>query len=174
MLDAVRDAINEEEIVHESFVVDDDRKAEWVLEQIRNRKQEKEKWKAHYDSMYRAVAFECDKDIAKFSSWLEDYLNKQIEAGLAKKTPTQLNYKLPSGKLVRKCQEPEYDLDDAAIIKWLKANSPEFIKVKEEVAWNDLKKTLVVDGDQMVTEYAEVVPGIKVHAREDIFKVEGV
>ena len=164
----------ETERVDDSFVVDDDQKAEWCLKVIKEKEEEKAKWKAHYDELYRKVSNSCDQSIARMEFKLEGYLRSQIEEGFAKETKTQFSYQLPNGKLVLKHQQPEYVRDDDELIKWLEENGlQDYVKVKKTVDWDKLKKALVIDGSQMITEDAEIVPGITVNQREDIFKVEG-
>jgi phage host-nuclease inhibitor protein Gam len=90
-----------------------------------------------------------------------------------KKTKTQESYKLPGGKLVLKTQNPEYKRDDKTVIDWAKANSlTQFVKVKEELDWDGLKKATAVFEGHIVTEDGEIVPGIDVVDREAKFSVE--
>lgn len=161
-----------EEEKREPFVVTDDQKAEWCLKQIRQKKQELEVWQKHYENLLAAVEFQIEKDIAYFEGSLEAYFRSQQAEGFTKKADTQESYKLPSGKLVLKRQQPEFGRDEDKLIPWLRQNSPEFIKTKESVNWDGLKKTLFVNGEGMITEDGEVVPGITVTKRDDIFKVE--
>ena len=103
---------------------------------------------------------------------LEQYLNQQIDGNFVKQTKTQISYTLPTGKLILKHQEPEYKPNDAELVPWLKTNRPEYVKVKESADWAGLKKTLILDGTNMITEDGEIVPGIAVTPRPDIFKAE--
>ena len=160
------------ETKREPFVVDDDSKAEWCMEQIGRKKAELAKWKDHFDAQFEGIKRQLESDIAWFEGSLWPYFAKLRADGLVKKADKSVSYKLPAGKLVLKQQEPEYDKDDDKIVKWLEKNSPEFVKVKKTPDWQGLKNTLVVSGETMVTEDGEVVPGIKVIARDDVFKVE--
>ena len=84
-------------------------------------------------------------------------------------------YQLPSGKLVYKKQAPEIKHDDEAILAWLYENSqaPEtYIEYKETLKWGELKKVLQVAGNGMATSDGEMIPGITVTERPDVFKVE--
>lgn len=162
----------EEEQTRERFVVTDDQKAEWCLKQIRQKKQELEVWRKHYETLLATVEASIEKDISYFESSLQAYFTTQQAEGFTKKADTQESYRLPSGKLVLKRQQPEFWRNDDELIPWLKDNSPEFIKTKESVDWQGLKGTLLVDGGNMITEDGEVVPGITVTKRDDIFKVE--
>ena len=72
-----------------------------------------------------------------------------------------------------KVQNPEYKRDDKTVIEWLKNNNfPQYIKVKEELAWADLKaNTAVLDG-KLFSEDGEEIPGVEVVNREPKFVVE--
>lgn len=173
MSELAMEALEEQETKRPPFVVTDDRKAEWCLNQIRQKQQEKEKWKAHYDSLYATIAKEADSDIAYFEGLLREYFFQKHTAGDTQATDTKESYPLPSGKLVMRKQEPKYDQDDAILVPWLEQNKLEkFVKVKKEAKWGELKKTLVLNGDHWITEDAEVVPGVTVTPREPKFVVE--
>lgn len=157
------------ELRDEYFRVEDDQTAEWCLAQIRNAKEEKEKWKQFYDERYQRVCESCDLTIANMEAMLQTYFDSVPH----KKTKTQENYALPSGKLVIKKQEPEYERDDAEVIEWLKAHDGQaFIKTKETLDWSGLKGTLTVLGDTVADVNGQVIPCIKATERPDIFKVE--
>lgn len=174
MSEVFANMIPEEEPVEEAarFTVDNDAKAEWCIEKIREKRAELKKWQDHYDALKKAQEDEINRTIAYFEHLLNCYFEQQLQAGVTKSTKTQTSYPLPSGKLVLKHQEPTYDRNAEQLLPWLKANHPELVKVKEEEDWANLKKLLVVDGTQMVTEDAEIVPGISVITRPDVFKVE--
>lgn len=151
------------------FRVEDDQTAEWCMEQIRNAKEEKEKWKAFYADRLEKVNETCDLTIANMEAMLQSY----FETVPHKVTKTQENYALPSGKLVIKKQEPVYERDDEEVISWLKENGGErFIKVKETLDWAELKGTLNVVGDIVSDSNGQYIPCIKSTERPDIFKVE--
>jgi len=77
------------------------------------------------------------------------------------------SFKLPSGQVQFRAQQPEYKRDDEQLLKWLKANDREaYIVVKESPAWGDLKKNLRQHGEHMIDpESGEVVDGILVVER---------
>lgn len=151
------------------FIVDNDQKAEWCLKKIKEAQADKERWKAFYEDQYRAVEESADVTISQMEGLLFEYFKTVPH----KQTATQENYKLPSGKLVSKKQEPEYERKDEEIIDWLKNNGgQQFVKVKESLDWAGLKKTVSVVGEAVATEDGEIIPGVKVVPREDVFKVE--
>ena len=69
--------------------------------------------------------------------------------------------------------EPDYQREEKEVIKWLKANNGEkFIKTKESLDWDGLKKTLSVMGETVADSNGEIIPGIKAIERPDVFKIE--
>ena len=159
-----------EEELDERFKIDDDQKAEWALNQIRLAKEEKERWKAFYDERYARVCETCDLTIANMEALLQTYFASVPH----KVTATQENYTLPSGKLVIKRQEPEYQRTDSDVIQWLAKNTTtpnRFVKTKLSLDWSELKKHITVIGDTVADEDGQIMP-IKVVERPDIFKVE--
>lgn len=153
------------------FRVSDDKSAEWCLTKIREARQEAEKWKEHYRLQMEKVQKEAADTVAFFEGLLSEYFDTVPH----KETKTQQSYSLPSGKLVRKQQQPQFTTDDAALVPWLKSNAmTELIKVKESADWAALKKLVTVtpDGESVMDENGEVVPGVVVTQRPDVFKVE--
>ena len=171
--------LKEEKPVRERFTVDNDMKAEWVLSKIRRIRADQKKEK---DELARQMQFyqdqmdmidrQADEEVTFFESMLIPYFAERMDSGFTKSTKTQTTYKLPSGKLVLKKQEPTYDRNNAELLPWLKANRPELVKVEESPNWAELKKTITVIGEAATTKDGEVIPGVKVTEREDKFEVE--
>lgn len=169
--------MNEEEVVLTEeeirFTVDDDQKAEWCLDKIREAKAELEKWTKFYQERMDSYKKYIDNRIAFFEGMLQRY----FETVPHKETKTQESYHLPSGKLVMKEQKPEWTHDDTQLLPWVKEYVPGFVKVKESVDWAEMKKDLTViwneDGtNQIVNADGLIVPGITVTERPDEFRVE--
>lgn len=168
-----------EEQPRERFTVDNDMKAEWVLSKIRRIRADQKKEK---DELARQMQFyqdqmdmidrQADEEVTFFESMLIPYFAERMDSGFTKSTKTQTTYKLPSGKLVLKKQEPTYDRNNAELLPWLKANRPELVNVEESPNWAELKKTITVVGEAATTKDGEVIPGVKVTEREDKFEVE--
>lgn len=169
---AIRDDILEEKQERPEYIVDNDRKADWCLRQIKEKQDEIERWTEHYKKLAQAITDQLNDDIAYFSAQLERYLYHQIDGKFTKSTKTQVSYALPTGKLILKHQEPEYKPDDEILVPWLEQNNPEYIKVKKTADWAGLKKTLTLNGDTLITEDGEIVPGIAVTPRPDKFMVD--
>ena len=170
MSELLNDEILEEEEEQITFIVDDDQKAEWCMQKIREAKEEKERWKKFYADQSAKAEASADAKIARMEFYLEQYF-KTVPHKVSK---TQESYTLPGGKLVVKEQCPEYTRDDATIIEWMAEHdtSMHFIKIKESVDWAEFKKVLTQNGEMMVTADGEIVPGITVIERGPVFKVE--
>lgn len=151
-----------------TFVVDDDKKAEWCLNKIREAEAEKAKWKEYYDEMLKKITDQEDRRIEYMKFLLQQYFRTVPH----RQTKTQESYKLPGGKLVLKRQAPEFERDDEALLPWLKENIPALVKVKESPDWANLKKHLTIVGDKVADPDGEIVPGITVHDRPDVFVAE--
>ena len=155
----------------EEFTVTDDATAQWCVKKIREAEETKEMWRKHYDEQFAKVTAASDASIAYMTAKLEEYFLTVPH----KATKTQESYALPGGKLLRKKQQPKFDTDDEALIPWLKSsNMNQFIKIKESTDWAGLKKLVTIspDGEHVMTEDGEIVPGVNVTIRPDIFKVE--
>lgn len=156
-----------------SFRVTDDKSAEWCLAKIREAKQEAEKWKEHYRLQMEKVQKEAADTVAFFEGLLSEYFDTVPH----KATKTQQSYSLPSGKLVRKQQQPEYTVDNEVLVPWLNENFMQhMVKTKTTYSadWAALKKMVTVtpDGASVIDENGEIVPGVTVTQRPDVFKVE--
>lgn len=151
------------------FVIDTDAKAEWALTKIREARADRDRWVAWYKDKIDEITQQTDFDTMNLERMLADYFATVPH----KKTKTQESYKLPGGKLVLKTQNPEYTRDDKAVIEWAKANGlPQFVKVEEKLAWQELKDATAVFEGHIVTEDGEIVPGVEVTNREAKFVVE--
>jgi len=172
----------QEQPVRERFVVDNDMKAEWCLSKIRTAKQNAEQEIAElthqmefYQNRIDQIKNGCDEDVQFFKDMLIQYFMNRVEGGFVKQTKTQISYPLPTGKLVIKHREPDYEYKEhqADTIAWLKKNDgKQYIKTKEELDWKALKATVTVAGNGVCTKDGEIIPGITVIPRDDVFDVE--
>lgn len=188
------EAFAERPKIREPFVVDNDMKAEWCLKKIRKVKEEADTEIAElkrqmefYQNEIDMIQQDVDDEIEFFSGILRKYFDSRVALGFTKSSKIQTVYKLPTGKLIQKKQEPvfEYKKHQADVIKFLEDNKiDKFIKIEKELKWNDFKKSLPKDEDgnikmvnteegiRLVTADGEIVPGITVTLREDKFSVE--
>ena len=171
MSEIVNEVVNEvvEQYEDEGFSITDDRGAEYALKRIRETQAEVDKFRKHYDESIRKMQERADGIREYYLGHLERYFDGVPH----KSTKTTESYELPSAKLVRKVQAPEFVRDDDKIVDWLKSNGDtQFIKVKESANWAELKKSVeVFDGSCYFKETGELVPGIEVVEREPKFDV---
>ena len=161
--------IDPEEIREELPPVEGDMEADKLIKDIREAEETKAFWKSYYAEKLKEVNESCDLIITENKQRLRLYFDTVPH----KKTDTQEKYLLPSGKLVLKDQEPDYQRDDKTVIKWLKEHQGEkFVKVKEELDWSGLKKTLLIAGETAANEDGLPIPGIKVIERERAFTID--
>ena len=159
------------------FVVDNDQKADWAARKVAEIDADTARWEKFYTEQIEKVRKANDFRAAYFRRMLQDYFFTVPH----KKSKTQSSYQLPSGRLIMKAQGPAYERDDATVIKWIYENSDTpgmFINTKETLNWSELKKALegedgiAISDGQVVTPDGEIVPGIKVVERPNVFKVE--
>ena len=153
----------------DGFVIDTDAKAEWAMTKIKEARADRDRWVKWYEDKIKEITEQTDFNTMNLERMLAEYFATVPH----KKTKTQESYSLPGGKLVLKTQNPEYKRDDKAVIEWAKANNlPQYVKVKEELAWSDLKGATDVFEGHIVTEDGEIVPGVEVIERDAKFIVE--
>jgi len=154
---------------NEDFVIDTDAKAEWALKKIAEARADRDAWVKWYEDKIAEIKAQTDFNTMNLERLLAEYFATVPH----KKTKTQESYPLKSGKLILKTQNPEYKRDDKTVIDWLKQNNGgQFIKVKEELSWADLKGATAVLDNHIVTIDGEIVPGVEVIEREPKFIVE--
>lgn len=152
----------------DNFVIDTDSKAEWAMGKIAEARRERERWVTWYNSKIEEINTQTDFETANLERLLEEYFATVPH----KVTKTQESYKLPSGKLIRKTQNPEFRRDDSAVIAWARENAPEYIKTVEQLDWASLKGATGIFDGHIVTDDGEIVPGVEVIEREPRFVVE--
>ena len=60
------------------------------------------------------------------------------------------------------------------MLNWLKENDTELIRIKEEINKVELKKKYQIVGNEVVTEYGEIVEGITIENRPDSINIKVV
>jgi phage host-nuclease inhibitor protein Gam len=171
--------LNEEEI-QEGFKIDNDNLAEWALNRISEERAEAQR-------LINVCQTKIDECLFKYQSKIKDYqehvqnktafLTGKLQEYFAtvphKATKTQETYKLPSGTLKKKYGTPEYKVDNEKLVKWLKdAGLNNFVKTEEKAQWGELKKTVTVSFDKILTADGEVVDGVTAQERPDSFEIE--
>ena len=143
-----------------SFVVDNDSKADWAIKRIHEAEADIEKWKDYYAKKLKEIEESNKNTIEHFTHLLYDYFQTLV----CKETATQQSYALPSGKLILKKPTVDYKRDDAALLLWAKEKgNSKFIKIKESVAWDEIKKE--------IKETGEIPDGVVAFEKPAEFKV---
>lgn len=165
---------NEEDA--QRFTINNDNAADWAIEKILSAVDERDRIIriandriAELDKRKAEINDKCNKNTQFLTDKLFDYFKTVNPSNVTK---TQTTYKLLTGKLVLKKQQPEFVRDDATMIDWARVNAPSYIKVDERLNWGDLKKQTAVDGENVVlVETGEIIPGVVAKERPDVFEV---
>lgn len=159
----------------EFFQIDNDSKADWAIEKIMAENAERDRLIKLADERIKELSDKKKELIDKTAdktSYLTALLRMYFDTIEPKATKTQSTYKLLSGKLILKHQQPEYVLDDAQMVNWAKTAAPTYVKVKESINWAELKKQTAVNGETVVlADTGEVIPGATAKERPDVFEV---
>jgi len=155
---------------YSGFQITDDSLAEWAVQKIKEAQSDTAKWKAHFDAQLAGIKKANDETIAFMTSKLGQYFATVPHHD----TKTQSKYELPSATLIRKQQQPQYDRDNDVLLAYLDANKrDDLIRIKREPAWDEIKKRSTVQGETLVdTETGEIISGVSVTERPDVFDVK--
>lgn len=168
--------MSEEVMQEDKFVIDNDSKAEWALERIKAEKEDMDRLIKVCEvkiEEYQQKIEQFKKQYENRTSYLKSLLAQYFNTVPHNKTKTQESYRLPSGKLVLKYPGLEYTKDEEKLIAFLEQNGYEkFICIKKSPKWGELKKTISVSGENIVTSDGLVVEGVKAVERPPEFIVE--
>ena len=164
----------------EKWEIKSDEEADWWIEiheeklaEIRRLKMQLENKIAFYKEKLDKVLKEEEYIIEKRDGKLAEYFESLDEKNM-KKTTTMLKYRLPSGELVKKFRAPEFKRDNDKLTLWLENNGmKEYIEVKKQAKWGELKKKTKVIGNAVILEdTGEIVEGVEVVERAPEFQVK--
>ena len=145
-----------EKDIAETFIIDNDSKAEWAIKKIKEAQDEHDRILALITEEEQKLALRKEqiaKKLESDTSYLKYLLNNYMQTVTCKESKTQKTYQLLSGKLVYKYGGTEWVKDDDAMLAWAKKDMPELVKVKESVDWAALKKTIsVTENGEVITE----------------------
>ena len=112
----------------------------------------------------------CREDyqtIETMELFLKPFAEAKLEGG-RKKSMT-----LPGATLSFSSQQPEYQKNDDDILAWAASEEmSQYIRTKESLAWDELKRDCHLIGGRLVAPTGEIVPGVTVKEREDKFRVK--
>ena len=156
------------------FKITDDSTADWAIEKINAARAERDRLLSLVEEKIEQLEEKRKLLIVNFeddTSYLRSKLMEYFSTVKTQDTKTMKKYKLVSGTLILKKQQPMYERDEAKLLTWAETTAPELVKVKKEVSWADLKKQADVSGDKLLLD-GEIIPGVTVVEREDVFEVQ--
>lgn len=163
---------------NQRFWIQDDNQADWALRKIARARQDlkeaEETAAMEIEKINRWLDGQRDESLRTerfFTALLQEYYEPRFMTNPDKKT-----YKLPSGKVQRRTQQPQFDRDNEALLAWLKQREmTDYIEVKETPKWGELKQQVQVVGEHVVIKdgplKGEIIDGVEVVHRPPIFRV---
>lgn len=167
---------SQEQTEKESFVIDDDNRANWALRKIKQYKDEQAQNNAlataeidKIESWNKEENQKAQDSIDFFQGLLAVYAMNKREAD-----PKFKSQKLPNGSIKFRKQQPNFIYDDRDLIDSLKkSDRSDLINVKESPDKKEIKKAFKVEDDKLVDpETGEVIGGVTVEHRDDKFEVK--
>lgn len=128
----------------ERFKITNDQKAAWALKKIKELETDITEWKVYYALQLKKIEENNQNNIEYFKGLLHEYFvsvpHKTTKGG-------QEKYELPGGELILKPESTDFTRDDKTLLEWCKNEKPEFVRTKEEPAWNDIKAHIKATGE---------------------------
>lgn len=164
----------EQGVNDESFKVDSEESADWVLRKLRGIE---EQWKedtslaeaeiARVEAWHDKKREKYERDRDYFEGLLAQYAIVRRNAD-----PKFKSLGLPNGRIRFKKQQPAFHYVDDRLVKALKAQGrTDLIKVKESPDKTELKKQFTRNGDKLFNpDTGEVLDGVTVKERDDKFE----
>lgn len=161
----------------EPFRIADDDVADWAVKKIAEKKAEYERLKELGERETARIAEKVDQARRRYeadSSFLTERLAEYFVQVPHRKTKTTEKYQLLSGSLTLKKGGVEYRRDDARLVAWLKENGRgDFVRVKEEPAWGELKKRIKAVGSAaVIADTGEILDGVEAAQAPDVFRID--
>ncbi len=168
MLDSVNQEITQIEMesvceVSEQtgWICDTPEKADWAIEKIKEERARRDLFisaaEKKIEQLKEQIQMQneiCEGKTGYLLLQLGDYLDSVP----AKKTKTQLSLDLPSGRIIRKLEHPEYVKNESSLLKYLEEEYPDMISWTPKINWSELKKVLQISGDSVIrTDTGELI-----------------
>lgn len=158
--------------IKEKWSIQSDSDAEWLIAQVKEELKETDRFKnslqeqiALLQEKLKKVKTEEQERLDRRNNHLIDYF-ESIDDSYKIKQKTQEKYRLPSGEIIKKIPGPAFKRDGKKLLNWLKETGKEdYIEIKEQAMWNELKAITKVVGDTVVTEDGEIVEGVELEFR---------
>jgi len=163
---------------NQRFRIQNDNQADWALRKIARARQDmkeaEETAAMEIEKINRWLDGQREESLRTerfFTALLQEYYEPRFMTNPDKKT-----YKLPSGKVQRRTQQPQFDRDNEALLAWLKQREmTDYIEVKETPKWGELKQQVQVVGEHVVIKdgplKGEIIDGVEVVHRPPTFRV---
>lgn len=161
--------------IEESFVIDDDLKANWAINLIKEHQAETQRLVSIAKDrimQYEQKIMGYEGSLSASTDYLKEMLRTYMETVKPKETKTAFTYDLVDGKLKLKKATNEFVRDKETLIKFFKENDlSDYIETKQEPKWGEFKKLVKVVGDKVVTDDGQVVDGVTVVEKPAEFEV---
>jgi hypothetical protein len=167
--DYLLDAYDEpqEQEKREQFRIKNDDEANWAMRKIAKARREfaeaerqAERERERIDAWLAGKRKAKERDEEFFVGLLTAYYLPQHMDDPKRKT-----FKLPAGAFQVRQQQPEFQRDDAALVRWLENHvMPDYLEVVKKPKWAELKKRIETKGG-VATVAGEVVDGVLVVPR---------
>ncbi len=158
---------------NEPFVIDNDVKAEWAIENIIEARKERDRLVklcedqiAFYTDKIENTIKRCEQDEQPLIGMLQGYFHSVKK----RKTKTSERYDLVRGRLVKKFESTKIVKDDKKLIEALQGT--EYIEQVPKLKWAELKANLVINGDIVTTQDGEILDGLSTEVVPASFSVE--
>lgn len=167
----------DEEAPRPAWRITDDSCADWAVQKIAEEKAELNRIKELADAQIQKIEEKVAAAERRFqngTSFLTGKLAEYFRTVPHKETKTKHSYRLLSGTLSMKLGGPQLKQDDDKLVEYLKASgNTELIKTEEKPMWGDFKKRLKIMGGSVVdTTTGEIVDGVQIIEKPDIFTVD--
>lgn len=128
----------------------------------------------------------ANKEIERIKEWQEreersldnskEYFEGLLTEYFAREREKDPKFKIstPYGKVSARKQQPKWHYDEDKLVKWLKENNQNLLRVKYEPDKNEIKRVYKVVGTNVVTEDGEIVEGITVEERPEKITIKVV
>lgn len=161
---------------HDGWRVTNDQAAEWVIETCAAELVEIDRYIASLEAKAQEIYDKLERareERQRKIEWRDGHLLayfETIDPQYKRRTKTQEQYRLPSGRIVKKFPAPEFKRDADRLLAWIKSvGMTDLIEVQERPKWGELKKSVVVSDDKVVhIATGEVVEGVEVIERPPI------
>ena len=168
----IRDLMSEEN----AFEITNDSTADWAVEMVNAARAERDRLVSLADEKIKRLQEKKQlyfDNCESATSYLRGKLMEYFQTVKTQDTKTMKKYKLVSGTLILKHQQPEYIRDEPQMVEWAEREAPEYVRTIKTISWGDLKKNTQVVGDRVcLIDSGEVIPGVAVVEREDVFEVQ--